>query len=729
MKKQLLWLLLAASLNVYAAPGKPLPLLKPLPEQAKAAAKTADYLTRSHYRTLPLDDAMSIKIFDRYLKSLDSEKVLFTQADLDQFSNAQTKLDDAIQEGDLSVPFAIFNLYQQRLNERFAYARELLKGKFDFTSNEVYQYGREKAAWPKSEEEVRELWRKRVKNDWLRLKLANKDEKAIRSTLDKRYENQTSRLYKLNQEDVFQTFLNAYATSIDPHTNYFGPRAAENFNISMRLSLIGIGAVLQQKDEYTVIRELVPGGPAALSGKLKVGDRIAGVGQETGAITEVLGWRLDDVVALIRGAKDTTVRLDILPVDAGLDGAHKLIALNRKKISMEEQSAKKSIITRPEAEGGQRIGVISLPTFYQDWDARSKGDKNFKSATRDVARLLGELKKEKIDGVVIDLRNNGGGSLNEAVELTGLFIDKGPVVQQRDSWGKLRVENDLNPGYGWEGPMGVLINRGSASASEIFAAAIQDYGRGVVIGEPSFGKGTVQQVVPLDERNATKPQLGDLKITIAQFFRVNGGTTQLRGVVPDVAFPQLSDGENYGESSYDNALPWTKIKAVDFAPFADLHDHFATLQQKHQARIAKDKDFQYLLEDVEEFRKLQKDETVSLNEAVRRKEADVREARMKARQAASDDGANAGVAAAKKNAKGRKGSTPASKRDDGLLADERNLETELAAEKEAKNAKDVLLNEAARVMADEVDLQRRSGLRLVDKAGAVSAKDAKAGLK
>lgn len=729
MKKQLLWLLLAASLSVNAAPGKPLPQLKPTPEQVKAAAKSAEFLTRYHYRTLPLDDAMSIKIFTQYMKSLDSEKLLFTQADIDQFSHAQTKFDDAILEGDLSVPFAIFNLYQQRLSERFAYARELLKGKFDFTSNEVYQYGRDKAQWAKSEDEIREQWRKRVKNDWLRLKLANKEEKAIRATLDKRYENQSSRLYKLNQEDVFQTFLNAYATSIDPHTSYFGPRAAENFNIQMRLSLIGIGAVLQQKDEYTVIRELVPGGPAALSGKLKVGDRIAGVGQENGPVTEVLGWRLDDVVALIRGAKDSVVRLDILPVDAGVDGAHKIISLNRKKISMEEQSAKKTIINRPEAEGGQRIGVISLPTFYQDWEARAKGDKNFKSATRDVARLLGELKKEKVDGVVIDLRNNGGGSLTEAVELTGLFIDKGPVVQQRDAQGRSRIESDLQPGYEWDGPMGVLINRGSASASEIFAAAIQDYGRGVVIGEPSFGKGTVQQLVPLDERGTSKPQLGELKMTIAQFFRVNGGTTQLRGVVPDVAFPQLSDGDNYGESSYDNALPWTKVKAADFTPFTDLQDHFATLQQKHQARIAKDKDFQYLLEDVEEFRKQQKDETVSLNEAVRRKEADAREARMKARQASSDDTTTAGVAAAKKNAKGRKGSTPAVKRDDGLLADERNLETELAAEKEAKNAKDVLLNEAARVMADEVELQRRSGLRLVDKVGAVGAKEAKASLK
>ena len=733
MKKHMLCLMLTlafGSSGVFAK--EHVTPLKPTPEQAQAAALTAQYLSRYHYRVLPLDDAMSLKIFDRYLKSLDYEKKFFLQSDIDQFSGYSTTLDDAIKSGELNAPFAMFNVYQQRVNERFAYARELLKKQFDFSEQENYAYNREKSPWAKSEDEVRDIWRKRVKNDWLRLKLAGKEEKAIRETLDKRYESQLNRMSKLNQEDVFQLFLDSYATSIDPHTNYLGPRAAENFNIAMRLSLIGIGAVLQQKDDYTLIRELVPAGPAALSGKLKVGDRIVGVGQgESGSMTDVLGWRLDDVVGLIRGNKDSMVRLDILPADLGLDGQHKVITLARKKINMEDQSAKKSIMTVPDGETSHRIGVISLPTFYQDFEARGKGDKNFKSATRDVARLLGELKKEKVDSVLIDLRNNGGGSLNEAVELTGLFIDKGPVVMQRDTTGKVRVESDTKAGYEWDGPLGVLINRGSASASEIFAAAIQDYGRGVVIGEPSFGKGTVQTLLDMDQAaHNSKPQLGELKMTVAQFFRVNGGTTQMRGVVPDVAFPLFSDSENFGESSYDNALPWTSIKPADFVPFADLHDHFATLQTRHQARLTKDKEFQFLLEDMAEYRKLQKDEVLSLNETVRRKEIEAREARVKARQKVTGEGSAAASAsgsatASKKLAVKSKKASPASQRDDGLLAEERNLEAELAAEKEQKSAKDVLLSEAARVMADEVDLQKHSvNTRLAERAGGAPAKDA-----
>jgi carboxyl-terminal processing protease len=449
-----------------------------------------------------------------------------------------------------------------------AYARELLtKGKFDFTADESLQIDREKAPWAKNEDEARDLWRKRVKNDWLRLKLAGKDDKGIRDTLDKRYEGYQSRLKKLNNEDVFQMFMNAYATAIEPHTNYLGPRSAENFDIMMRLSLDGIGAVLQSRDDYTVIREVVPGGPADKSGKLKVGDRIVGVAQGNGAFTDVLGWRIDDVVQLVRGERNSTVRLDVLPADAGQDGKHVTMSLVRQKISMEEQSAKNQIIEVKDGGVKRRIGVISLPTFYQDFEARRKGDKDFKSATRDVQRILGELKKEKVDNVLIDLRNNGGGSLIEAVELTGLFIDKGPVVQQRNAEGRVDVESDTHAGLAWDGPMGVLINRGSASASEIFAAAIQDYGRGIVIGEPSFGKGTVQTLINLDRFSQNdKVKYGELKMTIAQFFRINGGTTQLRGVTPDIKLPVTSDAENFGESSYDNALPWVQIKPATFLP-------------------------------------------------------------------------------------------------------------------------------------------------------------------
>ena len=499
MKNRLLWVLLACSFAAQAATLETtptVPQLSPLQEQSKAAHLSYEVLSRYHYRRIPLDDATSSKIFDKYLKALDGEKSIFLQSDIDQFSGAKTKLDDAILDEDLSIPFAMHRLYLQRTAERIAYARSLLAKGFEFESKESYQYSREKAQWPQSLDEMNDLWRKRVKNDWLRLKLAGKDSQSIAQTMNKRYDNALSGISKVKSEDVFQLFMEAYATTIDPHTSYFGVRASEDFDISMKLSLVGIGAVLQDKDEYTTIRELLAGSPAALSGKLKVGDRIVGVGQgENSLPTEVMGWRIEDTVALIRGAEDSVVLLDVLPAEAGPDGKHNLVSLIRKKISLDKQAAKKSVIELKEGKATHRIGVITLPGFYEDFAARQKGDKDYKSATRDVARLLEELKKEKVDSVLVDLRNNGGGSLIEAIELTGLFIDKGPVVQQRDSKGRVSVEKDTNAGLAWNGPLGVLINRGSASASEIFAAAIQDYGRGVVIGEPSFGKGTVQSVV------------------------------------------------------------------------------------------------------------------------------------------------------------------------------------------------------------------------------------------
>ncbi len=587
------------------------------------------------------------------------------------------------------------------------------------STDETLQLDREKAPWAKSEDEVRDLWRKRVKNDWLRLKLAGKEEKAIRETLDKRYENYVTRMKKLNNEDVFQMFMNAYATAIEPHTNYLGPRSADNFDIAMRLSLEGIGAVLQSRDDYTVIREVVPGSPADKSGKLKVGDRIVGVAQGQGAFTDVLGWRIDDVVQLVRGEKGTTVRLDVIPGDAGVDAKHVTVSMVRKKISMEEQAAKKSIIQVKENGVKRRIGIISLPTFYQDFEARRKGDKDFKSATRDVARILGELKKEKVDNVLIDLRNNGGGSLIEAVELTGLFIDKGPVVQQRTAEGRVEVESDTAAGLAWDGPMGVLINRGSASASEIFAAAIQDYGRGLVIGEPSFGKGTVQTLIDLDRFSQNdKVRYGELKMTIAQFFRINGGTTQLRGVTPDIKLPVTTDPDSFGESSFDNALPWVSIKPANYVPAGDLKELVAPLQKRHEARIAKDKEFQDLREDIAEVMKLRKENAISLNEAVRRKERDTQDARAKlreARLAAAKGSVDEPVAAPGGKEARSKVPEPtrpvkavvasrSALRDDGLQGDERALSAEIAAEKAAKDAKDVMLQEAANILADEAGM-------------------------
>jgi len=709
MKRTLLWLLFALSTAVQGATldgGIYPPELKPLPEEAHAAHLAAGLLARYHYRAMPVDSALSTKIFDQYLKSLDPEKLFFVQADISQLSGDRTKLGDAILKEDLSAPFAIFNLFEQRAAERFAYARTLLKKGFDFQQNESYQFSREKEAWPQTESEMRELWRKRVKSDWLRLKLAGKDDKSIVEILDKRYDNYLKRMGRVKSADAFQTYMNAYTMAIDPHTNYMAPRAAEEFDISMRLSLVGIGAVLAEADEYATIRELVPGGPASLSGQLKPGDRILGVAQgEAGVMIEVIGWRLDDAVALIRGPADTVVVLDVLPVDAGPDGKHKLVSLVRKTISLEQQAAKASVHSIVDANVTRRVGVITLASFYEDFAARQKGAKDFKSATRDVARLLDGLKREKVDSVLIDLRNNGGGSLAQAVELTGLFIDQGPVVQQRNAKGQISVESDTRAGVAWDGPLGILINRSSASASEIFAAAIQDYGRGLIIGESSFGKGTVQSVIDLDQiAKNSKPQFGELKMTVAQFFRINGGTTQLRGVTPDILLPSFADAESFGESSFDNALPWTQIKAANYSRAGDLKGLLPVLQALHDTRVKNDKDFQYLQEDIAESKVRRKKNLISLNEAERRKELAAEEARLMSREIRKDVG-NDVIGKERASEKGT------ALRDDGLEPGERKLANELAAEKARKDAKDILLDEAVNILGDEVAVMKTgSGL-------------------
>ena len=767
--KRLFWTAPALALFVLVAAASAKPadgnlVLKATPNQAEAALLAKRFLTRMHYKAEPLDEAMSRKIFDRYFDALDADRLFFLKSDVDSFAPSRDRLGHAIDEQDLSVPFAIFNLYIQHVNERTAYAREQLKKGFDFTKDESYQYQREKAPFAQTTDELNDLWRKRAKNDWLRLKLAGKDDAKIRETLDKRYANYVDRVRQLNAEDVFQTFMNSYATAIEPHTNYLGPRQAENFDIAMKLSLEGIGAVLQREDDYTAIREIVPGGPAALSGKVKIGDRIVAVGQgESGQLTDVIGWRLDDVVDKIRGAKDTTVRLEVLPADGGPDGKHVQVALVRKKIVVEEQAAKSSVIEAKDGSSTHKIGVISLPTFYQDFEARRRGDRNYKSATRDVARLLADLKKQNVEGVLIDLRNDGGGSLAEATDLTGLFIDKGPVVQVRGTDGRIAAESDDEAGMAWSGPLAVLVNRNSASASEIFAAAIQDYGRGLIIGEPTYGKGTVQNLLDLDQIHGNeKPTYGELKMTIAQFFRVNGGSTQLRGVTPDISFPVTGDFDQNGEQSYDNALPWTSIPAADYRVAGDLKSLVPLLETRHEKRVASDKEWLSLQADISDVRALRKETTISLNEQTRRAERDEQEAKRKERhpdQFADADAAKPGSAtastqkeaasakapgvnvaqdadnkpvrrvdietanpvltqdhaktdtqptlaqssASKPAARAKRNGTSASE-DDGLQADERSLKSDLAEEKKRKAEKDVVLNEASRILADEVDL-------------------------
>ncbi len=687
IKYGFLGIFLAIAPTAHALDMGPVPVLAPQKQQEQAAQLSAQFLTRYSYRPVALDDSLSVKIMDRFIKSLDPDRMIFLQSDINTFMADSTKIDDAIKKEDLKLPFSIFNVYEQRIVDRMTYARDLLKKGFDFTAQEDYALVRDDKPWPQSEAESNDLWRKRVKADWLRLKLGGQTEATIRDTLDKRYKNALERAYKYKSDDVFQSFMDAYSTSIDPHTDYFGATASADFDISMKLSLVGIGAVLQERDDYTTIRELVPGGPAQLSGKLAVGDRITGVGQGAdGPIKEVMGTRLDEVVQLIRGEKDSIVRLDILPADAGADGGHRVISLVRDKISLEKQAAKKTVLPVKDGDVTRKVGVITLPAFYEDFEARRKGDKDYRSASRDVAKLLTELKQDNVDGVLIDLRNNGGGSLAEAIDLTGLFVGKGPVVQQRGADGKVEVQSDDLPTPAWTGPVGVLINRGSASASEIFAAAIQDYGRGVIIGEPSFGKGTVQTVVNLDQvaRN-DKPKFGELKLTIAQFFRVNGGTTQLRGVTPDIALPGLSDPKTFGETSYDNALPWTQIKPARYKQAGNLKVELPKLQALHDKRVESDPDFQRLIEDVAELKAQRDKGVISLNEADRRKELTARENRLKSR-AQLDDGVD-------------------TTNDDGLQSNERSLTADIALENARKKAKDVLLNEATAILSDAAGLQ------------------------
>ncbi len=697
MRRRLNWFLgfFAATLFFAASVSAEQP--RPTPAHADAAIATVHLLSRYHYQAPPLDSALSAKIFDRYLKALDPARLFFLQSDVNDFSYARTTLDSAILEGRLDTPFLMFARYTGRVKKVRTIIQELLGANFDFTVDESFEPDRSEAPWAASDSELREIWRKRVKNDWLRLRMAGNNDAAIRRTLAKRYSHALDRSTKLNSDDVFQVFMNAWAGTLEPHTNYLGPRAAEDFSISMKLSLVGIGAVLQERDDYVIVRELIPGGPALRSGKLNVGDRIAGVAQgEKAVMIDVTGWRVDEVVPLIRGKQNSIIVLDILPVDAPPDGVHRQVTLVRDTVRLENQAASGSIREIRNNGQLQKIGIIKLPSFYQDTEARRKSPQ-FRSATRDVTRIIGELKRDKIDALLIDLRDNAGGSLDEAVSLTGLFIDSGPVVIQQNSRGQTRVERIPTTGMTWEGPLGVLINRASASASEIFAAAIQDYGRGIVIGEDSFGKGTVQTLIDLDElERSPQRRYGEIKMTIAQFFRISGGTTQLRGVSPDINLPSLIDAKNFGESAYENALPWTRIAPVEFRSAGNIASLLPALALRHEQRVAQNKDFLQFKEKAAELNTLREVKSFSLKESIRRAERDRMEARAKARSKNTE------------LSSGSEDSVEDEVGDDGLLANERSLSNELAAEKARKSARDVLLEESANILGDMVGLLRAS---------------------
>ena len=616
-------------------------LFKPSLDQRLRSSLATKFLANWHYKDTRLDDELSIRIFDRYLDLLDPNFSFFLASDIESFAPFRLHLDNALQHSNPSPAYEMFNVYVDQVHQRVNFARELLKQPMDFTIDESYAWDRSEIKWAKTEAELNEFWRQRVKNDYLRLRLTGKEDEAIIETLDDRYANLNRRISELNSDDIFQFFMNAFAQSIEPHTAYMSPRSSENFEISMRLSLEGIGAVLGRENEYTKISSVVPGGPADKDGRLKAGDLVTAVGQgREGKLKDVVGWRVDNVVDLIRGAKHTVVRLEVLHEDTGIDGPAAIIEIVRDEVKLEEQAAKSRIIEIPgKDEEMVKVGVIDVPVFYLDFNGRAKDLPDYRSSTRDVRRLINEMKVEGIKGLLVDLRNNGGGSLLEATTLTGLFIDQGPVVQVRNSSGRISTEEDTDPGMAWEGPLAVLVNRYSASASEIFAAAIQDYGRGLIVGETTYGKGTVQNLVDLDDYAPSRDsgKMGQLKITMAQFFRVNGGSTQNRGVEPDIQFPSAGDPEDYGERSLENALPWTSIDSASFEREGDLDRMVAVADFRYQDRIVGNQEFGWLLSDVEEFNLNKDKKEISLLETTRREEKDQNKAKREARKAARDN--------------------------------------------------------------------------------------------
>jgi carboxyl-terminal processing protease len=588
--------------------------LQPLDIHPRTSLTIVEQLRHNHYVSKPLDDNASSEIFDKYLKTLDEGRAYFLASDITELERHRYRLDDALKRGDLAPAFEIFNRFQQRQVEVLQYMLDLLAAgadHLDLNSGMQLAMDRSEAAWPADRAELHGLWRKRLKAAVLTMRLNDRELTEIQELLTRRYQNRLTQAVQTKSEDAFQMYINAFASTYDPHTQYLSPRSSENFNINMSLSLEGIGAVLRTEDEYTEIVRLVPAGPADRSGQLRPADRITGVGQgETGKIIDVVGWRLDDVVELIRGPKNSTVRLEVIP--AGSESETRIVNVIRDSVRLEEQSAQKKVMTL-EHEGMERqVGIIKIPTFYADFRAMQQGDPDFKSTTRDVRRLIEELREEGIQGLVIDLRNNGGGSLQEADSLTGLFIESGPTVQVKTAHRRANVYADTNGDVAWDGPLVVLVNRLSASASEIFAGAIQDYGRGLIVGSQTFGKGTVQSLIPLNR--------GQLKITQAKFYRISGKSTQHQGVIPDVLFPEIYDVERIGESALSDALAWDVIQPVVFQPFADVQPQIDTLRDWHRQRIVRDPEFQYYEALATRTREERARSHLSLNEAERRRQ-------------------------------------------------------------------------------------------------------------
>ncbi len=666
LKRVLLIMFTAAALACSASPKSQKIVdgvnnIKPDEQQSLATRQIVSLIENYNYKKQAVNDSISSLVLDRYIKALDPSRYYFLASDIKEFEQFRTSLDDDFKAGDLSAPFYIFNVYLKRYNDRIDYSVVQIKSRYDFTQNDTYVYDREKMPWISSNGELDELWKKRIKYELVNLKIAGTDEAKNIETLTKRYQNLKSQAAKFNNQDVFQILMDAFTEAIDPHTNYFNPQRAEVFNQEMARSLEGIGATLQLENEVTKIVTIVPGSPAYKSKQLNAGDRIIAVAQGlNGEFEDVIGWRIDNTVSKIKGPKGTTVRLKVIPVGQELSSKPIIVTLVREKVILADQSAKKTVKIVTEGGKKYKIGIIELPAFYADFKAASAGDANYKSTTRDVRLLIDTLKRlDKVDAIIMDLRANGGGSLNEAIDLTGLFIDKGPVVQVKDYANNIRVNEDKDLGAIWTGPLGVMVDRLSASASEIFAGAIQDYGRGIVIGTQTYGKGTVQSSIDLnslvDQSILTRiaslfkkdvkgttvspqgngvildkngvPQLGQINLTMAKFYRINGNSTQHKGVMPDFTFPSIYPIDKIGEDTEPSALPFDMIRPSNYKVLQNLSLIKISLEKLHAQRMTNSVGYKILLDDVQSVKNREAETSVTLNEAKLKAERDQLEAK------------------------------------------------------------------------------------------------------
>lgn len=662
--------------------------IKPIASQYKAEELTTRILSNYHYRKTKLDDSLSVVMFNNFLDGIDHGRLYYLASDIAEFDKYKLSFDDYLIKKELDVPFDIYNVFRKRYKERSEYIQALLKEKkpFDFSADESINTDREKAPWAKSTDELNDTWRKYLKSEALDLKLSGKADSSIATTLRDRYKNRDRALARIRTEQVFQMFMNSYAEALDPHTSYMAPTAADRFKQDMSQSLEGIGALLQEEDNYIKIKEVIPGGPAFKGKQLKKEDKITGVAQgDEGKIVDIVGWFVDDAVKLIKGPKGTVVRLQIISADALPGTPPKEYRLVREKIKIEEQRAKKEIVSVNSGKKDYKIGVIDIPLFYRDFEGAQQREKEFSSTTRDVQKLITELQTENVDGIVIDLRNNGGGSLTEAISLTGLFINRGPVVQVKEGQGEVDVQSDNDPMVAYNGPMAVMVNRFSASASEIFAAAIQDYKRGIIVGEQTYGKGTVQTLINLNQYDPKYPEaLGEAKLTVAKFYRINGSSTQLKGVMPDLELPTAFKVNEYGEGSQASALPWDQIASSRYETTNNVNDKIVSqLKDKYNQRLKSDEELKTLVKTLDEFKKARENKIVSLQEGKRKVEREEAEKKRKAMKQLGED-----------------------------AEDEEEDATGKAVEapKEEKKKKDIYLKETGRMLVDLIQISKEPSL-------------------